>query len=278
MNEKLGKKNARKKEIRKLAYKFYLKRGKIDGYDRDDWERAEKKYRSYRIIWFVVSLLSFLAYLAATYFNKNLESVLILLLQWMENIFQNRLGILTIISILTGACFYNCAWRLVDEQTFSPTTTNPSSINEGQRDIHEARYNHLNTEITRYRDLVWKVTAFAWAIYYALMQFAEGLTIQTVSNSDLPKLLLPVGWLLIFCIIIALFATIFHAFCEIMAVRNQDRRRSLETAMGLLDPNWAHQETLEQPGRIGFRFSVIVFGILIWAPPLIILVLWASQR
>lgn len=267
----------REEEIRRLAYKFWLNRGKADGYDRDDWYKAEKKYRRLITVCFFTSLLAFVSWLALIYFNQELEHAWIYILRWFGNILSHRLGILTIISTILGIGFYWCAWRFVDEKNFIPITE-PGTINEWQRGIHEARYNHLNAEITRYRDLVWKITAFAWAIYFALTQFAESLTIPTVRNSNLPKLLLPVGWFLIFCVVTAFFATIFHAFCEIMAVRNQERRRSLETAMGLIDPNWAHQATLEHPGRMGFRFSVIVFGILIWAPPLMMLVLLANQK
>lgn len=226
---------------------------------------------------FVASLVVFSASLGLIYFDKDLENIYTRIFQALEHILRNRLWIFTAISTCLGIWFYRCTWRLVDEETFAPITI-PNPINERQRDIHEARYNHLNAEITRYRDLVWKITAFSWAIYYALIRFAEGFTIPVVSSQNLPKFSLPIGWFLIFCMAIAFIASIFHAFCEIMAVRNQERRRSLETAMGLIDPNWAHQATLEHPGRMGFRFSVIVFGLLIWTPPLTMLVLLANQR
>lgn len=258
--------NKRKEEIRKLAFKIYLDRGKADGQDCADWYKAERRYRLYKWGWGIISWLTFLISLAIIYFNKNLENIL-----W------GRAWFFILISILAGVGFYGSAWKWIEEETCAPVPE-PMPINEMKRAIHEARYSHLNAEITRYRDLVWKVTAFAWAIYYALIRFAEGFMIQTNSAPQQTKLQLPVEWFLIFLIITAFFATIFHEFCEIMAVRNQERRRNLETVMGLIDPNWAHQATLEHPRRLGFIFSVVVFGLLIWAPPFIMLILSASPK
>lgn len=267
----------REEEIRRLAYEIYLKRGKEDGHDHEDWKKAEKNYRFYITGWAIVSLLTFVAYLLLIYFNANLVKLYVSVHLLLSTTAQNLLETVAIILMfIAGGCFYWCVWRFVDEKTFAKQSE-PRPINQFQRDIHEARYNHLNAEITRYRDLVWKITLSVWGIYYSLIRLAEGFKIPPVSIPNPPKFSLPIGWFLIFCVITALIATIFHAFCEIMVVRNQQRRRSLEAAMGLLDPNWAHQKTLEDSGRIGFLFSVIVFGVLIWAPPLIMLVLWANR-
>ena len=173
--------------------------------------------------------------------------------------------------------FLFASWDFIrnetDNQTRLNREANPSNAIAENRDIHIARYDHLNAEIARYRDLVWKIVAFVWTIYYALLQFLEKGTTAADAKASSVLVPLPKEWFFFLLFLAAIFATIFHLFCEIMVVRNQTRRRALEGVLGLIDPQWAHQENQENPWRLGFLFSIFVFGALTWVPPIVMLLL-----
>ncbi|GEM_PF-4459337 len=134
------------------------------------------------------------------------------------------------------------------------------------RDIHVARYNHLNDEITRYRDLVWKIVAFSWAIYGATIWFFYLVGIKVLNDSSRFSIIF-------FFLIIstAALTTLCHYRCERMVEENQERRRNLENFLGLSDKRWAHDKNRERCTRINFLGSFIIFFALTWMPPLIMI-------
>lgn len=216
---------------------------------------------------FLLVLLALVVALILDYFN--FEGVASL---WT---LSSALWLALIIALVVD--FFFAGWDFINDETNNQTRENreansPAVLAEN-RDVHIARYNHLNAENARYRNLVWKIVAFVWAIYYALLQFLEKKTTSTCVEANTVLAPLPKEWFFVFLFSAAIFATIFHLFCETMVVRNQRSRRALEEVLGLIDDRWAHQEGQEDPRRPGFLFSVFVFGCLTWCPAVVMLIL-----
>lgn len=154
-------------------------------------------------------------------------------------------------------------WEGVQDEQREPLIWND------RRDVHLERYAHLNSEITRYRDLTWKIAGFAWAIYYALIKFYE----HEPSEIGI-KIAIPDQWFTALLFIAAYASTVFYLFCEISTEQNRNRRISLEAKLGL-DPEWTHRARKGIRNVIVQGFCFFVFGFAIWVPPLIIL-FWRS--
>ncbi len=158
-------------------------------------------------------------------------------------------------------------WRLFDLE-YEPLDENrkPDQINESKSNgqsmvsqIRLARHNHLNGEITRYRDLSWQITAFCWAIYFSLYWF------HYETKEHFPRF---TDDIFLACLVLtAIFGTIFLLFCEHTANRNRRQRREMEESLGL-DFQWRHKIYGESLSRPGFWISVGIFFVVVWAPPL----------
>lgn len=86
-----------------------------------------------------------------------------------------------------------------------------------KRDIYIARYGHLNAEITRYRDLVWKVVFYVWGIYGALLWFffEEKASQIHLTNSN-------TNFLLSLFFAAACIGLVSHFYFEAMVIANQN--------------------------------------------------------
>lgn len=183
--------------------------------------------------------------------------------------FIHQLGFV-IISISRLTIWYVLTWFFIREATRSVNQVRSTDIDsENLTAIRIARYNHLNSEITRYRDLSWKIVGFTWAIYYALIRSFN--TAGDTHEAFITHSYNPGSYFFFFMFLTAVFAAIFHLFCEIMVCRNQEARRALEGVLGMLNSKWAHQGNQEDPCRFGFLFSVAVFACIVWLPPLFLL-------
>lgn len=149
-------------------------------------------------------------------------------------------------------------WEGVQDEQREPLIWND------RRDVHLERYAHLNSEITRYRDLTWKIVGFTWGIYYALIRFFED-GVKSIPGSGITM-----PWFAVLLFMTALAATIFYLFCEVSTEQNRDRRTRLEDKLGL-DQKWRHKkrECIKQVAVQSFCF--FVFGLAIWVPPLLVL-------
>lgn len=159
-------------------------------------------------------------------------------------------------SILVIFIFSQVVSQLLTSEYPNPE---PPPHRNGERDALIARYELVNSEITRYRDLSWKVVALGWGIYYVVVLPKD----KTALNLDLGT---PIMLLILF--LTAVFATIFILYCERMTDRNRELRRLLELDLGLTRP-FGHTPEKESPLRIGYLFSIFAFLLGVWAPVLI---------
>ena len=127
--------------------------------------------------------------------------------------------------------------------------------NDHCKDIYLEKYKHLNSEITRYRDLSWQIAALAWGMYYAL----NWLVTQKCLYFNLPR-----EYFFFYIFLIASSSTIFLLFCEHSTIRNKRQRRIIEGAMGMSVLRYTYLG--EDTGRPSFIFSVGVFILAIWLP------------
>ena len=159
------------------------------------------------------------------------------------------------------ALFAVALWLWVDERT----AVDRPSIEEISADImnaHIAKYNNVYTEITRYRDLSWKISLYAWGIYYGLSWYGF-VERSHFSGSPFPN---TIFFIMIF--LTAVFATAFLLMCEIHANRNREQRRELEEKLRI-NARWQFSQRGENPSRFASVVSIGIFLFAIWAPPLV---------
>lgn len=182
--------------------------------------------------------------------------------QWFSNWIISWLS-LTLFFIFLISFFI---WLFIDRQHDPQNFSNMLTPNVKIRDIHVSRYGNLHAEVTRYRDLSWKIVASAWAIYLALVAYGDTwVDPVTIRHSPLK---LPA----VLAFLTAFIATVFVLFCEYSANRNRLQRRAMEILLSL-ELSFRHGPRGEELTRPGFWFSVGSFLLTIWAPPLILLLL-----
>ncbi len=124
---------------------------------------------------------------------------------------------------------------------------------EELRAMRLAKYEHLNDEIIRYRDLSWKIPTLAYGIYWG-------------ARALLSEAALGDGLICFFYSLTAICATIFLLFCEHAVYRNKPQRREIEETMKL-DSEWRYKISVEGPIKPRFLVSVGIFLLAIWIPP-----------
>ena len=137
---------------------------------------------------------------------------------------------------------------------------------EDSRDMLLARYNHLNDEITRYRDLVWKVVSSSWAMYGAIIWFFIGdkKILEQIQSNAVP----PLFYILLF--VVAIVTTISHIFCEISVWCCKRQRNSIARHLNLTDARWLHDEPSSASSFWRLAISASLF-LLITLFPLILI-------
>jgi len=125
-----------------------------------------------------------------------------------------------ILAIAFVGFFCTMSWlslEKLNERTQDASTDLPE-IKDNRRDVHLTRLDHVDREVTRYRDLCWKIVGLVWAIYYVLNQ-SRGTFLE-----DIPYFI---------CLFLtAASGTVFLLFCELSANRNRTQRRELANQLG----------------------------------------------
>lgn len=124
--------------------------------------------------------------------------------------------------------------------------------------VRLVRYEHVNSEITRYRDLVWKIVPLTWAIYFAIYNYRGFLP------GIYPQVLLVTS---------AVIGSIFYTYCEVMTEHNRRRRRRLEDILEL-DEQFRHREPPIH--YVGLIFCFFVFVASMWIPVFSLLYRWPN--
>lgn len=161
--------------------------------------------------------------------------------------------------------FATSMWLWIEERT-AVDRPDIGDISAETSDAHIAKYNNVYSEITRYRDLSWKISLYAWGIYYGLAWYGF---VERPSFSTFP---FPVAVFFIMIFLAAIFATAFLLMCEIHANRNREQRRELEEKLKI-NSRWQFTRRGENPSRFASIVSIGVFLFAIWAPPLVMLFL-----
>ena len=165
------------------------------------------------------------------------------------------------LTVLLAVILCCCAiWRLLLVEYPDPHGNRLQNSNSNKAII--ARYEHLNSEITRYRDLVWKIPGLAWAVYFVLLH-------NDPTNGGVVGQL-PDWYRLLLLFLTAVAATIFVLYCERLTDRNRVLRRWIELRLRV-PPPWRHRGREESPSRVGYRFSRGVFLVAIWVPVMTVL-------
>ncbi len=164
--------------------------------------------------------------------------------------------------VLAAACFLG--YQVL--RAWYPKPNCHEGSDPKNRDLCLERYQHLNSEIGRYRDLSWKIAVLAWAADYVV--FID-LFSQSGGNVRLESFYNPSPeQRMVLLALISLVATVFILFCERMTKNNQALRRDVEATLDL--PNaWRHHATQESSRRFGFLLSVSAFIGFIWFPTLL---------
>jgi len=121
--------------------------------------------------------------------------------------------------------------------------------------IDRHRYDSIECEITRYRDLASGKCAYIANGVYAGLLLAR-------QNFDSVYY-----WRLFFALSIstAAMCTLFHLFCEERIVFNQIQRRSIETHLKMSEL-FRHTWDKEKPYRRSVFVSIIIVELFIWIP------------
>ncbi len=175
------------------------------------------------------------------------------------------LGFWTFLVSILVASVCSAFWILLDsmydDKQAEPLLPRPSN-NEDERQIRVAKYNQVYGEITRYRDLAWKIGLLAWAAYYGLNWVStQQVTLFWKLPPDIFFLSIPLA---------ALCATVFLIYCEHTANRNRRIRREIEEVL-ILDKEWRFKIEREDPFHPSLWVSVGIFLLFIWTPVLIML-------
>lgn len=133
----------------------------------------------------------------------------------------------------------------------------PRIQNKPISDAHINLYNNVCLEITRYRDLSWKIVAFSWTISYAIYNFycQPGAGFMGFQKTAF----------IVLVYFVAIAATIFLIWVEVSANRNKFLRRRLGRWLGI-EARLNFTKSGENPLRKGTLFSVGLFILLIWFP------------
>ena len=211
------------------------------------------------IILFCVSLLALIAFTVATFAKFNHQA-------FGNAIWWNFVWWMLAVCLVLIFCM--TTWTLLEAENDVQNRRQPNEeertrIANDLQEIHLVHFGHSQQEVTRYRDLSWKIGGLTWAIYSALIWFKSKEAFQ-----DLPKLSSDVFFLFIFST--ALAACVFILFCEVSANRNRSQRREIAEILQLHE-RWRPTEAGERLTRPGFWFSILVFLLVIWLPPLLIL-------
>jgi len=129
------------------------------------------------------------------------------------------------------------------------------------RDIELKKYELVYQEITRYRDMSWKVSGLAWAIYYGM------IWINSIKNDPKTPLFFDFGiqeFRIAICSA-AVIATIFLIWGEHSLHNNMRLRLSLERNLGLHE-NFSFRENRLRPTRPATLVSISLFLASIWLP------------
>ena len=148
-------------------------------------------------------------------------------------------------------------WCLIDYLCGGMVVGGPPGLGNPSEDVQAARlvrYEHVNSEVTRYRDLVWKIAGYAWAIYFAIYTLRKDGACKLSSN--------------VLLLLAAFSASVYYTYCEVLIEQNRKRRMVLEEAMKL-DETFRHRETGGH--LLALVVSFIMFGAVIWFP---VFVLW----
>jgi len=165
-------------------------------------------------------------------------------------------------SILFIIIFCSSVWYLIsslEDRKIAPLRT----IAKQRHDIHLSKLDNVRLEITRYRDLSWKIAGLSWAIYGVLITFFRLPENKcALFNSPMP----PLFYFFIF--LTALFSTTFLLYCEWSTIQNKRQRRELEKQLEI-NERWRFDLNSEEVLRFGFLFSIGAFLVAIWVPILI---------
>ncbi len=142
--------------------------------------------------------------------------------------------------------------------------TNLTRTRNTIREIHLQRHDHTDSEVTRYRDLVWKIGALTWGTYYGLFWVNYNKESSPLYHH------LPNELFLFLFYSVAICSTILYLFCERSTNLNRYQRRTLGLALGLRD-QWNFKEGSERAWRFGFIVPVTIFILSIWVPFLLVL-------
>jgi len=194
--------------------------------------------------------LSYFAYLGCIAFNIKMSYI-------ATFGFWDALWFLLFIVLIL--CFCIATWFLIENFSSSDTERHEWHFGPSQRDIRLARLNHVEDEVTRYRDLCWKIGALTWGVYYGLN--------WVVTQEHHPYLWLPQWAFLLFAILAAGFATTFYLYCEYSTIRNKEQRRELQERLSL-DARWRFKPGAERVWRFSFLVSATIFLCAIWVPPI----------
>lgn len=158
--------------------------------------------------------------------------------------------------ILFVALAFWLLWRLINRLSQGMALGDTSGIDRSAavgaslKEVRLARYEHVRCEVARYRDLIWKIAAYAWAMYYgiSLIHKAEGL---------------PSPFYAVALLLTAVAVSVFYVHCEVMIEQNRRRIIALEEVLRL-DMPFRHRDTNAHP--LALIGSFIVFGVAIWMP------------
>jgi len=213
------------------------------------------RFRLRDIILFGVSLLVLAAFTVATFakFNHQFFTAV-----WWDFVWWVLAGCLILI-------FCGTVWTLLESESDMRNRRQPSEeertrIAKDLREIHLTHFGHAHQEMTRYRDLPWKIGALTWAIYYALIWLRSEKPLLRLTN-------ISTELFFFFTFSTAMAACVFVLFCEVSANRNRSQRREIAEVLGLHE-RWRSTEAGERLTRPGFWFSMLVFLSASWFPPL----------
>ena len=110
-----------------------------------------------RILIFLISVGVLVTFTVFTYGNPLLKNQVWWCISW------------PILSFCGVAFFCLTTWFLLEDlNNGTKQTLRFPRILPERRDVHLQRLDHVDAEVTRYRDLNWKIAGLNWAIYFAI--------------------------------------------------------------------------------------------------------------
>ena len=143
---------------------------------------------------------------------------------------------------------------------------------DNTRDIELKKYELVYQEITRYRDMSWKVSGLAWAIYYGL-NWIVSIKGKIINDKLFYQLYFKFDILEFRCTIIltAMIATIFLIWGEHSLLNNRRLRLSLERNLGL-DQDFSFGEDRLSGTHCTSLASITLFLVSIWLPVFVMMI------